>query len=75
MYIYENHMGGVYASDELLDDGDLYCEQCGDWDFLIGWAETRDEAWELLKDDTDINGSGGWNCNYIQEFLHRNFDE
>lgn len=53
MFIYENHLGGVYAEDIELDLDDLYCEQCGDSDFLIGSASTREEAWELLKDVTN----------------------
>ena len=52
MYIYEGHMGTLYTSDYILDYDDLYCEQCGDSDWLIGQAETREEAWNLLKDDT-----------------------
>ena len=71
MYIYESHMGGLYVYDDELDFEDLYCEECGDFDFLLGYAETREDAWNLLKDDTDINGSGGWNYDYVQEFLKK----
>ena len=74
MYIYESHMGGLYVSDDVLDYEQTYCETCGDSDFLLGYAETKEEAWELLKDNTDINGSGGWNYEYVQEFL-KNWDE
>lgn len=74
MYIYESHMGGLYVYDDELDFEDLYCEECGDFDFLLGYAETREDAWNLLKDDTDINGSGGWNYDYVQEFL-KNWEE
>lgn len=74
MYIYESHMGGLFVSDEVLSYEQTYCETCGDSDYLIGYAETREEAWELLKDDTDINGSGGWNYDYVQEFL-KNWEE
>lgn len=74
MFIYESHMGGLYTSSEELDWDRLYCETYGDYDWLIGEADTKEEAWELLKDDTDINGSGGWDYNYIQNFL-KNWDE
>ncbi len=74
MYIYQSHMGGLFASDEILDYEQTYCEICGDSDWLIGYAETREEAWNLLKDDIDINGSGGWNYDYVQEFL-KNWEE
>lgn len=69
MYIYQSHMGGLYTSDDELDYEQTYCETCGDSDWLIGYAETREEAWDLLKDDTNIDGSGGWNYEYIQDFL------
>ena len=52
----------------------IVCETCGDSDFLLGYAETKEEAWNLLKDNTDINSSGGWNYEYVQEFL-KNWDE
>lgn len=74
MYIYQSHMGGLFVSDDVLDYEQIYCETCGDSDFLLGYAETREEAWELLKDDTDINGSGGLNYDYVQEFL-KNWEE
>lgn len=69
MYIYESHMGGLFVSDDELDYEQTYCETCGDSDYLLGYAETREEAWNLLKDDTNINGSGGWDYEYVQEFL------
>lgn len=61
MYIYESHLGGVYTSDEMLDYEYLHCEQCGDSDWLLGEAETREEAYNLLKDDYDEK--------YLNEFL------
>lgn len=74
MYIYESHMGSLFVSDDILDYEQTYCETCGDSDFLLGYAETKGEAWNLLKDNTDINSSGGWNYEYVQEFL-KNWDE
>lgn len=73
MYIYQSHMGGLYTSDDELDYEQTYCEICRDSDWLIGYAETREEAWELLKDDTNIDGSGGWDYDYVQDFL-RNWE-
>lgn len=69
MYIYESHMGGLYTSYDELDYEQIHCESCGDSDWLIGYAETKQDAWKLLKDDTDIDGSGGWDYKYIQDFL------
>ena len=75
MYIYEGHMGNLYTVDYPLEYEDLYCEQCGDSDWLIGFARNKKEAWNLLKDVTDINGSGGWDYNYVKHFIDINWDE
>ena len=75
MYIYEGHMGYLYASDRILSYEERHCEQCGDSDWLVGYATTRAAAWELLKSSTDINGSGGWDYEYVQEFINENWVE
>ena len=75
MYIYEGHLGSLYTSDYVFDSEDLYCEQCGDHDWLVGYARTKAEAWDLLKYATDINGSGGWSYDYVMEFLDENWDD
>mgnify|MGYP002677881588 CR=1 FL=1 len=36
MYIYESHLGGFYESDEDIPFEELYCDECGDSDTLIG---------------------------------------
>lgn len=74
MYIYEHHMGSLYTSDTYLDYDDLYCEQCGDSDWLVGNADTGETAWDLLKYDTNINGSGGWDYDYVREFILENWN-
>lgn len=75
MYIYENHMGGLYTDDEYFDLDDLYCEACNDYDWCLGSADTAAEAWDLLKDYADIDGSGGYDLEYITNFIKANFDE
>lgn len=54
MYIYESHMGSLYTRNKEIDWEDLHCEICGDMDWLIGYATTRAEAWDLLRDIIDI---------------------
>ncbi len=75
MYIYEGHLGSLYTSYHELSYEETHCDACGDSDWLIGEAATREEAWKLLEDDTDIDGSGGWDYNYVQEFLDENWGE
>lgn len=54
MHIYESHMGGLFASDEELSYEQRHCSQCGDSDWWIGYAETREEAWRVLESETDM---------------------
>ena len=73
-YLYENHMGGFYTSDERLDHSSLYCEQCGDSDWLIGSFTTVKEFWDLIKEDCSIDGSGGWSLQYIYPIMVSELD-
>ena len=72
MYIYENHMGGLFTSDRELSYEECYCKTCGDSDWLIGEADTREEVIELLRDE---DGSIPYTDEYMQEFLNENFGE
>ena len=69
MHIYEGHLGGLYTSDYVLDYEDLYCETCGDSDTYIGYADTREDAWELLKDCVDtFDDSICVNCEHKEDY-------
>lgn len=73
-YLYESHLGGIYITDNMLDRDKLYCEDCGDSDWLIGSFETVKDFWNLVKDECDINGSGGWSLQYIYSMMIETFD-
>ena len=60
MEVYESHLGGVYLSDDILDD--TYCEECGDSDRHLGHADTWDDVLDLITDDD------GW-CGYTDKYL------
>lgn len=50
MYAYENHLGGgLYLLDYELEYEDLYCEQCGDSDWLVDEVNTMEELESLLE--------------------------
>ena len=72
MYIYEGHMGSLFATDEPLSYEECYCETCGDSDWLIGEADTREEVLELLRDE---DGFIPYTDEYMQEFLNENFGD
>lgn len=53
MYLYENHLGGLYTSDEIEDEEFLYCEECGDSDQYIGKIDEDtpiEDAYKLIND-------------------------
>ena len=48
-YLYESHLGGHYSSETEYDYDDLYCEDCGDSDTLIGTFTDEKSLRGLLK--------------------------
>lgn len=73
-YLYENHMGGLYTSDEYMDYEELYCETCGDSDFLLGTFELVSEFWDLIEDMCSFYGSGGYALQYVYPIIVGEFD-
>lgn len=73
-YLYESHLGGLYTSDKPLDRDRLYCDQCGDSDWFLGAFETIKDFWNLIKDECDIDGNGGWSLRYIYPMIVEEFD-
>lgn len=71
MYIYESHLGRLYTSDERLSFEELYCEACGDSDHLLGYAETREEAKEILT----VLGWYDLEDKYVQDFILNGWEE
>ena len=50
MYCYESHLGGIYWTEEKLSFEDTYCDECGDSDWLLGYASNKKEALKLIDD-------------------------
>lgn len=73
-YLYESHLGSLYTSDEYLDYDYLYCDMCGESDWFIGVFNTINEFWNLIEDDCDIYGSGGYSMNYIYPIIVKEFN-
>lgn len=68
MFIYESHMGGLFASEAEYDEDSLYCDTCGDSDMLIGEANNKEELLNLLK-------NYNYQKEYIDEFANDIFEE
>ena len=76
MYLYKGHMGTLYFSDRKLEFRELYCEQCGDSDFLLGEVNTWKEAVDAIGiDDIQVDSyDGGFARDYIYEVFSE-FDD
>lgn len=73
-YLYESHIGGLYINEDYLDFDNLYCETCGDSDNLLGGFETLVEFWNLIKDECNINGCGGYDLTYVYPMIVEEFE-
>lgn len=49
IYVYENHLGGVYLSE--VEQWLETCESCGDSDHFAGTVETLEELINLFTDE------------------------
>jgi len=67
MYIYVSCVGNLFTTKEKLSFEDMYCEQCGDSDQLLGKANTKEEFLKLIDKEE-------WNEEYIQSFVKTHFD-
>lgn len=68
VYIYESCCGSLYTSRCLIKD--TYCSQCGDYDTYWGKAKCKKDVYKLFEGAIDIDGSGGWDENYFEEFVN-----
>lgn len=81
MYIYESCTGDLFWELKPLTLENRYCEACGSYDDYIGYVNTKEEAWNLLKDKIDreltpdeegyeeIINTGGYDKEYVKEFI------
>lgn len=68
-YIYQSHLGCLYTSNRHLSYDECHCEECGDCDWELGYAETRERARELVTAE-DL-----YRDEFIEYWLDREFPE
>ena len=62
LYVYVDHLGGsFYGSETEYDDDMLYCESCGDCDYLYGVYESWDDFINQYTQSILIDASRGLN--------------
>ena len=49
-WVYESHLGGLYTSTKQIPFDHRYCEDCGDVDEEIGYANTRAELTKMVEE-------------------------
>lgn len=69
-YIYKNHAGGLFYENKKLPEYMLYCSMCKDKDILLVVAEKPQDIYKALEGDIDIDGSGGYEKEYVDEFIN-----
>lgn len=47
-YLYLGHLGNFYTENHKLENMDIYCECCGEYDELVDTFKTREELTKLL---------------------------
>lgn len=76
VWIYESHMGGLFASSEPIPAEYLYCEQCGDNDWEVGEFETLDDFLRYWADNIYVDdGMGGYPLENVLDAVAKSFNE
>jgi len=76
VWVYEGHLGGLYTSDYPEDPEDLYCEQCGDSDWEIGYFETFADFLKYYADNIHVDeGDGGFDLDFVISSVMYSFDD
>ena len=72
VYIYSDHLFGLlYVLDSPQDDDDLYCDECGDSDWLELHTDSIWEVKEWLRSQLDVFGLGDYGEDYLKEVLKK----
>ena len=76
VYVYESHLGGYYASEDYIPSNNLYCESCGDSDWLVGQYDTFKQFLEECANNIDCDdGYGGYSLESVIEDIGWAFDD
>ena len=72
VYIYSHHLfGSLYVLDSPQDNDALYCDECGDSDWLELHTDNIWEVKEWLRSQLDVFGLGGYSEEYLNEVLKK----
>lgn len=76
VYVYENHLGGLYTSDDYIPFDELYCEQCGDSDWEIGAFDTFEDFLKSYADNIYVDDDDeGYSIDFVMSNVGCAFDD
>lgn len=76
VWVYENHLGGLYTESKEIPTNWLYCDSCCDSDIKIGAFETFADFIKYYVDDIVVNhGDGGYSIERIIEWVGSAFED
>ena len=75
VYIYSSHLsGGLFVSEDYIDDEWLYCEECGDSDRLEMSSDDIYEIGAYLRSQLNVFSCGGFSMEYLEEIWQQCID-
>ena len=75
VYIYSNHLsGGLFISENNIDDECLYCDECGDSDRLEMSSDNIHEIGAYLRSQLNVFNCGGFSMEYLEEIWQQCID-
>lgn len=69
MHIYENHLGGLYSSDEYHEEYTAYCDQCGDSDYYLGFFKTAKDLYDSQAQEDEDGYFHPYDLSYLEELF------
>lgn len=75
VYIYSNHLSGdLFVSEDYIDDEELYCDQCGDSDWLEFSSDDVYEIGAYLRTQLNVFNCGGFSMEYLEKIWQQCID-
>lgn len=63
VYVYEDHLGGLFVSDEYIED--TYCNACGDSDQMVLVTEDMSDVRDFLRRQLSVFNMSGYTYEYL----------
>lgn len=76
VWVYESHLGGLFATSNQLTVDECYCEQCGDYDWEVGCFESMADFIAVYADNIAVSRyDGGYDIDFINYAIGNEFND